>query len=149
MGEVIRLSVTFASEVDELAIRFLRKPLSGADAISLDVIEATEQSLSLTLPQPLRAYYSKAGRCSKLNSAHNRIVHPAEIEIADEHLLFMHENQNVVSWGFRLAELGETDPTVWQRNNTEMAWYSEEKTLLPLFRSMFEWYEESGVWSPA
>lgn len=53
-------------------------------------------------------------------------------------LVFADENQGVVSWGFREADLTEADPTVWQRNNDDEHWYDEELSLLAFLTELFD-----------
>ncbi len=57
----------------------------------------------------------------------------------------MIENQSVVSWGVKLNFDNNSNPIVWQRNNTENRWYSEGKTVSELMESMFEWYYDVGI----
>jgi hypothetical protein len=44
------------------------------------------------------------------------VAHQAERR-TPKYLVFMEENQEVVSWGIPVTSLHETDSVVWQRNN--------------------------------
>jgi hypothetical protein len=98
------------------------------------------------IPASLAYYYQRAGRCAVLNALHHRLHAPAELVVENDYLLFMDENQSVVSWGFRRADCDQDDPTVWQRNNTPPhAWYSEDKPFTRFLASMFDWYVDMGM----
>lgn len=75
---------------------------------------------------------------------YNEFVPADELTVDAGYLVFVHENQDVVSWGFSPEDIESADPVVWQRNNEEHAWYSEEKTLAPFLESMFDWVVGAG-----
>ncbi len=133
--------------LNALAERFLKRALLPTDALAPDLIASAERRLDIVLPESLRTYYSMAGECRDFNVVHNYLVPPSELGLDDDYLVFMQENQSVVSWGFRVSDLKQADPIVWQRNNTENVWYSEEKPLAPFLETMFEFYAHIGVWS--
>ena len=87
-----------------------------------------------------------AGAVRDLCSIHNVILHPKGLNFEEGYLIFMEENQGVVSWGIKKKDLKKTNPTTWQRNNTSEDWYSEEKSFIELLTSMFDWYKGLGVW---
>ncbi len=104
-----------------------------------------EGRLGLRLPVALRAYYRLAGE-AEINTLHNQLLPPEDLEVQEGHLLFMDENQGVVSWGVRVKDLGAPDPVVQQRNNTPPCrWFSERKRFTAFLTSLFRWYEETGV----
>jgi hypothetical protein len=130
-----------------LAAKYLDRALVRRDAISERRIAIVERRLGLLLPEALRAYYWVAGRAAALNTAHNQLLYPEDLGVEDNHLMFMDENQSVVSWGFRLADLAKADPVVWQRNNTApVEWHSERKSFTRFMESMFRWYRSAGIW---
>lgn len=121
----------------ELAEAHLQEPLGAADGWPEAALAEAEARLGRGLPAALRAYYATMGRSPAV--AYNELVPPGELEPADGYLVFMHENQGVVSWGIRIEDLDADDPEVFQRNNTPpAAWYSEEKTFLAFIESMLE-----------
>jgi hypothetical protein len=108
--------------------RYVGRGFLPEEGISEARLAAAEGRLGFPLPESLRTYYQIAGGCEVLNDAHNHFYPPEGLAILEEHLLFMDENQSVVSWGFRLEDLQSPDPIVFQRNNTAPAeWYSEEQ----------------------
>jgi len=127
--------------------RFLGRSLRGEDGLNEEEIQKAERLLGLRLPLAMREYYRVVGAIDQLNRLQNVIFSPKELYIEDEFLMFMDENQSVVSWGLKISELSSPDPTAWQLNNTPPEqWLSEEKTFSELLESMFEWYEEAGIW---
>jgi hypothetical protein len=129
-----------------LAVRHLGRRLGKADSLSAASIQRTERRLGLELPRSLRVYYLAAGAARDLNDVHNHLFALKELRRDDSYLVFMDENQSVVSWGVRIDDRHD-DPIVWQRNNTPpMRWYSERKRFTAFLRSMFNWYARAGIW---
>lgn len=127
-----------------LARERIGRPLDARDGISLRRVRAAERRLGFPLPAMLRAFYRLAGRNGALCRAHHRFRRPEELSVDEGYLVFLEENQEVVSWGIRLAEVGVENPIVWQRNNTPpAAWYSERKRFTTFLRSMYRWYARS------
>jgi hypothetical protein len=130
--------------------RYLGRPLAANEGIEEREIEATEARLGIDLPEAMRDYYRITGRCNALNAIHNALIAPDALHFDGEYLVFMDENQSVVSWGLRRADLAEKDPPVWQRNNTPpQAWFSEEMAFSAFMASMFDWYRTQGLWEHA
>lgn len=130
----------------DFAQRYLRRPIRAADGVQAGVVKRAEDRVGRKLPLAVRKYYECLGSVGELNRAHNVVFAPDQLAIEGGYLMFMDENQCVVSWGIRLEDLEADDPEVWQRNNTPPeAWYSEEKSFTELMTSMFDWYVEVGV----
>jgi hypothetical protein len=137
----------FNNIYQQLAERYLGRALNDSDGIPVAFVERAERSLGIVLPTALRQYYIGCGANDRFNRTHNSIRSLEYIAVEDGHLVFMDENQDVVSWGIRLQDIGAENPIVWQRNNTPpVKWYSEEKSWPELLTSMFEWYDEEGMW---
>jgi len=131
-----------------LAERHLGRILVANDGCSGADVAMAEMRMGIALPAAMRTYYLRCGNISRFNKSHNLLRSLSELTIEEDHLVFMDENQNVVSWGFRLHDLGLDDPIVWQRNNMPgVEWYSEELTLTQFLDSMFHWYREIGIWA--
>ena len=126
---------------------FIGRALQDADAIPEDSLVAAERQLGYRIPTCLRTLYEVAGNCAELVSVHNHLLKPQELTLDGDWLVFMNENQGVVSWGFRAQDLSESNPIVWQRNNTPpVEWYSEDKDFVGFLNAMLEWYSKSGIW---
>src|SRR5687767_13325537 len=104
--------MNFADFYNDMVKLILKRELTPEDGVSVDQIEAAEQKLGLRLPQSLREYYRVAGNLDELNRNHNRLLRFDELEVEDDYLIFMEENQVVVLWGVKTANLSEDDPEV-------------------------------------
>lgn len=90
----------------------LYQPLSSGDGFSDDEVTSAEQRLGLRLPGLLREFYLLAGKRIDLNHAHNQLVHPNDLQLEDEKLVFYEENQAACIWGVRAEDLEVADPPV-------------------------------------
>jgi hypothetical protein len=125
--------------------RYLGRAWKPSDGSRASKLAACERRLGRPLPESLRAFYLALGEVAELLAAHNQVLPLEQLAVAGEYLLFMEENQSVVSWGIPIAQLHERDPIVWQRNNTPpVEWFSEDKGVLDLMSSMWDWYVEIG-----
>jgi hypothetical protein len=89
-------------------------------------IEAAEARLGLGLPGPLRDYYLSVGRHA-INRAHDRLMPPDALEVAQGRLVFMEENECVVFWGVGIRSMA-ADPVVFQTDDLEDGdWYAETR----------------------
>ena len=130
----------------EFVGRYLKRAWTVADGLPEQDIKKAEARLGIQLPAALKNFYLSIGGASDFCSIHNIIFHPKDLEFREGYLVFMDENQSVVSWGIKKEDLTKGDPTSWQRNNSWDKWYSEEKSFTEFMTSMFDWYEQSGVW---
>jgi hypothetical protein len=124
-------------------------PLEPEAGLPLDEITAAEARLGLSLPQGLRELYRRTGRMSSLHAAHNTLVPPEELELADGHLTFYWENQGVVAWAVARTRLAEADPPVEQgqppHGGTESwAFYPEFTSFSEFVRSQSAWQAVQG-----
>jgi cell wall assembly regulator SMI1 len=134
----------FASRYDQMVLKLLGRNLERRDGSSEREIRRAEKRLEHTLPLALREYYRVAGNLARLNKRHNQLLDLSDLVVEDNHLIFMHENQGVVSWGVRIEDLSREDPEVWQRNNSEpVVWRAEEMTVSRFIPAMFLW--QSGM----
>jgi hypothetical protein len=131
---------------DALAVQYLGRHLTSDDGLPTEFVNDADRELGVKVPVALRTYYAVAGRLDELNHVHNELLAPSEIGVDAGFLIFMHENQAVVSWGFRVEDLSQDDPMVWQRNNTPPEeWFSEDLRFSAFLESMFAWYAHAGV----
>ncbi len=90
----------------------LYQPLSSGDGFSDDEVTSAEQRLGFRLPGLLREFYLLAGKRTDLNHAQDQLVHPNDLQIEDEKLVFYVENQAVCIWGVPAEDLDVADPPV-------------------------------------
>jgi hypothetical protein len=117
-----RLGSTFAS---------LARPLTPDDGVPETSVADAEDRLGLRLPAVLRSYYLLAGRFDQFNQAHNRLLGPEDWSVDGGKLVFLDENQCVVSWGVEAVESPDDDPPVYQGPNVRgqpTEWYPEHET---------------------
>ena len=84
-----------------------------------------------------------------INKEHNVLYDPEELRPADDILVFMEENQYVVVWGIRSADLSQSDPQVYQAATVEpLEWYPEELTFSQFIIAMWKWQRGLGEHNP-
>lgn len=140
--------MNYESLYQQFAETYLNRHLEEHEGVEIADISRAERRLCLRLPKALRSYYLVAGKADDLNKAHNIIRPVSEIELDNGFVVFIDENQFVVSWGVRISLAAEDDPIIWQRNNTPpVEWFSEEKSFTEFMKDMFDWYRDAGVWN--
>jgi hypothetical protein len=122
-------------------LRFLEKLYGRLRGVGAGQLDAAERRLGLKLPRALRTYYLKTGATRALHQRHNRLLSPRQLRVADDHLVFYEENQNVVEWGIRVRDLKRADPPVrqGQQHDDHWHWYPE-------FKSVSEFALAQGAW---
>ena len=124
-------------------------PLKRSDGTALGRIEAAERRLGVCLPEPLRQYYLAAGKESRFNHAHNRLIDLSELEVDSKRLIFLEENQCVVVWGIDLKPTGGSDPKVLQGvTGDEIRWYREHEHCSIFLNVMLHWQAAFGGGMP-
>jgi hypothetical protein len=137
--------VNLARQFDELVKKYVEANSVRVYGYPLEEIEKAEMRLGVRFPGSLRQFYLSVGKVKSLLEIHNKVRSPGEIALGDGYIIFMDENQQVVSWGI-VPAVGDEDPEIWQRiNGAEVEWYPEGMTLLELLESMFDWYTEDGL----
>lgn len=97
-----------------------------------------EQRLGLALPSALREHYRTFGRLP-FNRAHDRLLEPSRLRVAEDMLIFYEENQQVFCWGMALAELdgvAAVEPRVFQSLAGEGEWSLDHDRLSRFFYTM-------------
>jgi hypothetical protein len=88
-------------------------PLLPVDGLSAEEFATAESRLQIRLPPALHEWYGIAGRRDDIWSRQDKFLRPDRLRIHDEHLIFYVENQGVVRWGIRVADLSSDDPPVF------------------------------------
>jgi hypothetical protein len=96
--------------VDDIAPRYLGRGFTADEGVPPAAVDEAQRRLGMRIPASLAYYYQRAGRCAALNALHHRLYAPSELLVDGGFLVFMDENQSVVSWGFRTTDCGEDDP---------------------------------------
>lgn len=117
----------------------LGEPPGPDDGLGDEAVREALERTGLVIPAALFDYYSLAG-CHWINSNHNRLYPIEKLEWMEDKLVFMEENQCVGFWGIPKANLGETDPVVWQGvNGKPVEWYPEGYRLSRFLMVMWKW----------
>ena len=120
-------------------------PLTPNDGLPEEQILRAEQRLGLHLPGVLRHFYRLVGRRDDINQAFNQLLLPDDIFVVDGYLVFFRENQCVVVWGVRTAEMDEEDPAVYESEDEPMrAWSLDHRHLSDFLLSMLYWQAVNG-----
>jgi hypothetical protein len=119
------------SERLESTFAMLARPLAPDDGLPEAIVSEAEARLGLKLPAVLRAYLLMAGRFDQFNLAHNRLLRPEKWFLDGGKLVFLEENQGVVSWGVEASHSPDDDTPVYQAPNVRgqpTEWYLEHET---------------------
>jgi uncharacterized protein (TIGR02996 family) len=95
------------------AFAALARPLTPKDGVPEERVAQEEHRLGVRLPRALRDYYLVAGRCDRLNRAHDRLLPPRQWELASGKIVFLEENQGVALAGVRANDPAGDDPPVF------------------------------------
>jgi len=88
-------------------------PLKRGDGYPASELNAAEKRLGLKLPEALREWYQLAGQREDVFATQNFLVSPEELEVEDGLLEVYCENQGIVHWGLKPADLHLPDPPVY------------------------------------
>ena len=107
-----------------------------ADGLGDESVEARLRRRGVQIPKALFAYYSIAGY-HWINKQHNRLRPIEELDWYVDWLVFMDDDQGLVSWGIHREDLGSPDPVVWQGIlGEEIDWLQENLTISEFFIEM-------------
>jgi hypothetical protein len=119
--------------------------LTPRDGRAESRIAAAEARLGIRVPKSLRDYYLVAGRERRFNQVHNRLLAPDGWRVERGRLVFMEENQAVVSWGVEAIPRPAGDPPVFQGVEDEtIRWYREHDKCSVFLLGMLHWQGAFG-----
>jgi hypothetical protein len=100
-----------------------------ADGFGDESVEARLAQRGLQIPPALSEYYSLVGY-HWINKQQNRLRPIEELDWYEDWLVFMDDDQGIVSWGIHRQDLSSPDPEVWQGVlGEEIDWFQETLTL--------------------
>lgn len=103
-----------------IAEQLLGRKLNSADGYTFEEIQQAENLLGLTIPEPLKRFYSLVGKVDTLTSSFQRFLPLDELQAEGDKIIFLAENQEVCLWS--TTSVGDT---VWVRYNENDAWMAE------------------------
>jgi hypothetical protein len=108
------------------------------DGLGEEAVEARLTKRGLRIPKALFDYYSLAGY-HWINKKRNRLRPIEELEWHKDWLVFMDDDQGVVSWGIHKWDLNTPDPRVWQGVlGEETHWLQDSSTLSQFLMDMWK-----------
>ncbi|MBG0738080.1 hypothetical protein IV500_01350 [Paeniglutamicibacter antarcticus] len=133
------MSDMFLNNFRALVAKYLDEPWLEADGIPLAELDELLAGHNITVPQVLREFLHAVGGCEDLMEAYYYFWDPEELQIEDGYLLFLEDEDEEFTWGFRAEQLAVPDPIIWRRNNATGAWTSEDGTFSEFVFDMFDW----------
>lgn len=99
-------------------------PLTERQGYSEDQIHRMESQLQICLPRAIFDFYRVAGRERRFNQAFQRLLPLYQLFVANDHLVFMEECQQVCFWSVTAKKCRGVDGAVYQGNRSpEIDWH--------------------------
>jgi len=136
------MSEMFLEKFRALVPKYLEDNWRPDDGLSAEELDEMLDEHDFSIPLVLREFYLALGGCEDLMEAYHFFWDPDELELEDGFLLFLEDEDELFTWGFRADQLDIPDPIVWRRNNARGEWQSEEGTFSEYVFDMFEWVFE-------
>lgn len=137
------------SKIKETAEKILGRKLETSEGLNPDTIISAEKKLNIEFPQALKDFYLNVGKIKLFTDAFEFFAQPKQIYIKNNKLIFLEENQAMLSWGIDLEELKRKDnikvyqsPNVGESEN-KVVWYAET-LMLPDFLEMIMYYQAAS-----
>ena len=121
--------------------------LRSEDSCANADIEDAERRLAVVLPESLKEYYRVAGRETRINRLHNRLLLPEKLFIDSGRVVFMEENQRVVYWSVPVGQDVKPDAVVFQGVNYRdkgIEWHPENDSCFTFLKVMAIWHASYG-----
>jgi hypothetical protein len=119
-------------------------PLTPGSRVPSGTLSILEQRLRVRIPPALRHFCLVAGRERRFNLCHNRLLAPKDWYLDKDKLVFMEENQAVVSWAVSVKGKS-ADPAVFQAVNDDQAtWVREHRKCTVFLTVMLHYQAVSG-----
>lgn len=137
------------NKIKETAEKILGRKLEASEGVDIQSLEVAEKKLNVKFPQTLKDFYLNVGRISLFTDAFEFFAKPKQIYIKSNKLVFLEENQAVLSWGIDLEDLGKDVVPVYHSPNIgdpegEVIWYAEALPL-PDFLVLIMFYQAASA----
>ena len=130
----------FLEKFRALVPKYLEDEWQEEDGLPADELDSALAEHQFQVPLALREFYLAVGGCEDIMEAYHYFWDPEELEVDDEgFLMFLEDEEEQFTWGFRVGDLSIPDPIVYRRNNARAQWKSEEGTFSEFVFDMFEW----------
>lgn len=135
--------------IKQIAEKILGRTLEASEGVDIQSIEVAEKKLNVKFPEALKIFYLNVGKLSLFTDAFEFFAKPKQIYIKSNKLIFLEENQAVLSWGIDLADLNKEVVPVYHSPNIgdsedEVIWYAEALPL-PKFLELIMFYQVASA----
>lgn len=137
------------NRIKQTAEKILGRELESSEGVDIQSIEVAEKKLNVKFPQALKDFYLNVGKLALFTDAFEFFAKPKQIYIKSNKLVFLEENQAVLSWGIDLDDLEKEVVPVYHSPNIgdqedEVTWYAEVLPL-PEFLELIMYYQAASA----
>lgn len=137
------------NKITDTVIKILGRQPEPSEGLSPDAINSAESKLGVKLPPVLREFYQSVGKMPIFTDAFEFFAQPKQIYIKSNKLIFLEENQAMLSWGIDLNEINSDEVKVYHSPNIgeaekNVVWHTET-LLLPDFLEMIMYYQVASA----
>ncbi|MDR2039541.1 MAG: SMI1/KNR4 family protein [Bacteroidales bacterium] len=111
--------------IEEIAQSLIGRNLSKEDGIDNYLVEKAENRLGIKFPAALKNFYTSVGNMEIFTSSFECFVHPDELEMSGDKLIFLEENQGVCFWAISAGNNDEMVYMCTDIEEDEPEWYPE------------------------
>lgn len=133
------------NKIKHTAEKILGRALEASEGVDNQSIEVAEKKLEVKFPEALKDFYLNVGKIGLFTDAFEFFAKPKQIYVKANKLVFLEENQAVLSWGVDLNDLGKDvipvyhSPNIGDQEN-DVVWYTEALPL-PEFLELIMYYQ--------
>lgn len=137
------------NKIKYTAEKILGRTLDASEGLDIQSIEAAEKKLSVKFPEALKDFYLNVGKINLFTDGFEFFAKPKQIYIKGNKLVFLEENQAVLSWGIDLKDLSKDVVPVYHSSNIgdsedDIIWYTEALPL-PEFLELIMYYQAASA----
>lgn len=137
------------NKIKQTAEKILGRALEASEGVDIQSIEVAEKKLDVKFPEALKDFYLNVGKIALFTDAFEFFAKPKQIYIKGNKLVFLEENQAVLSWGIDLQDLTKDTVPVYHSPNigdveSEVIWYTEALPL-PEFLELIMFYQAASA----
>jgi hypothetical protein len=121
----------FLEKFRALVPKYLEDEWQDEDGLVADELDSALAEHQFQVPLVLREFYLAVGGCEDIMEAYHYFWDPEELEVDDEgFLMFLEDEEEQFTWGFRIGDLSIPDPIVYRRNNARAPVEKRRRNLL-------------------
>lgn len=138
------------SKIKNTAEKILGRKLDPSEGLGIDAIVSAEGKLETSLPNDLKDFYLQVGKIPLFTDGFEFFAQPKQIYIKSNKLVFLEENQAMLSWAVDLEDADkEKNIKVYQSPNigeseNKVVWYPETLRLTEFLEMIMYYQAASG-----